>query len=75
MYTCGFSLDNISLMALTIAVGFVVDDAIVVVENIYRYVERAFPAAGSRDEGSSEIGFTVLSHQHLAGGRSSSHFC
>ncbi len=61
MYLMNFSLDNLSLMALTIAVGFVVDDAIVVVENIYRHVEHGeapFPAA---IKGSREIGFTVLS--------------
>src|SRR5215468_8875962 len=61
MYLLGFSLDNLSLMALTIAVGFVVDDAIVVVENIYRHIEggsRPFQAAL---EGAREIGFTVLS--------------
>jgi len=61
MYACGFSLDNISLMALTIAVGFVVDDAIVVVENIYRYVEKGLPPLEAALKGSSEIGFTVLS--------------
>ena len=61
MYACGFSLDNISLMALTIAVGFVVDDAIVVVENIYRYVEKGLPPLEAAMKGSSEIGFTVLS--------------
>ena len=43
MYFCGFSLDNFSLMALTISVGFVVDDAIVVVENIYRHIEDGMP--------------------------------
>ncbi|MCK0197159.1 multidrug efflux RND transporter permease subunit [Ancylobacter sp. 6x-1] len=61
MYALGFSLDNLSLMALTIAVGFVVDDAIVVVENIVRHMEEgeaAFPAAM---KGAREIGFTVLS--------------
>ncbi len=61
MYLMNFSLDNLSLMALTISVGFVVDDAIVVVENIYRHVEHGeapFPAAL---KGAREIGFTVLS--------------
>ena len=61
MYLLGFSLDNLSLMALTIAVGFVVDDAIVVVENIYRHIEDGMPADGSALKGAREIGFTVLS--------------
>lgn len=61
MYMLGYSLDNLSLMALTLSVGFVVDDAIVVLENIVRYLEmgeKPFPAAL---KGASEIGFTVLS--------------
>ena len=61
MYVLNFSLDNISLMALTIATGFVVDDAIVVVENIYRHIERGTPAYEAALNGSQEIGFTVLS--------------
>ncbi len=61
MYLCGFSLDNISLMALTISVGFVVDDAIVVVENIYRHIEDGMPPLEAALKGSREIGFTVLS--------------
>ena len=61
MYLLHFSLDNLSLMALTIAVGFVVDDAIVVVENIYRHVEHGEPAFTAAVKGSREIGFTVLS--------------
>jgi hydrophobe/amphiphile efflux-1 (HAE1) family protein len=61
MYLLGFSLDNLSLMALTLAVGFVVDDAIVVVENIYRHVETGRSAMASALEGAGEIGFTVLS--------------
>ncbi|MGZ5829546.1 MAG: efflux RND transporter permease subunit, partial [Xanthobacteraceae bacterium] len=61
MYLMGFSLDNLSLMALTIAVGFVVDDAIVVVENIYRHIEAGEPAFEAAIKGSREIGFTVLS--------------
>ncbi|HEX4411828.1 MAG TPA: efflux RND transporter permease subunit [Xanthobacteraceae bacterium] len=61
MYLFGFSLDNLSLMALTIAVGFVVDDAIVVVENIYRHVEAGTPPMLSALKGASEIGFTVIS--------------
>jgi hydrophobe/amphiphile efflux-1 (HAE1) family protein len=61
MYLMNFSLDNLSLMALTIAVGFVVDDAIVVVENIYRHVEEGLPPLEAALKGSREIGFTVLS--------------
>jgi len=61
MYLLNFSLDNISLMALTIAVGFVVDDAIVVVENIHRHVEDGVPPFEAALKGSREIGFTVLS--------------
>ena len=61
MYMLNFSLDNISLMALTIAVGFVVDDAIVVVENIYRHVEHSTPPFEAALKGSREIAFTVLS--------------
>ena len=61
MYLMHFSLDNLSLMALTIAVGFVVDDAIVVVENIYRHVEHGEPPFKAALKGSREIGFTVLS--------------
>jgi hydrophobe/amphiphile efflux-1 (HAE1) family protein len=61
MYLCGFSLDNISLMELTISVGFVVDDAIVVVENIYRHIEDGMKPLVAALRGSREIGFTVLS--------------
>ncbi len=61
MYLLNFSLDNLSLMALTIAVGFVVDDAIVVVENIYRHVEHGLPPLEAALKGSREIAFTVLS--------------
>ena len=61
MYLAGFSLDNLSLMALTIAVGFVVDDAIVVVENIYRHVEHGLSASEAALKGAREIGFTVVS--------------
>jgi hydrophobe/amphiphile efflux-1 (HAE1) family protein len=61
MYLLGFSLDNLSLMALTIAVGFVVDDAIVVVENIYRHVENGETPLEAALKGSREIGFTVIS--------------
>jgi len=61
MYTVGFSLDNLSLMALTIAVGFVVDDAIVVVENIYRHIEAGEKPHQAALRGAGEIGFTVFS--------------
>ena len=61
MYACGFSLDNISLMGLTIAVGFVVDDAIVEVENVYRHIENGTPPFEAALIGSAEIRFTVLS--------------
>jgi multidrug efflux pump len=61
MYLLGYSLDNLSLMALTLAVGFVVDDAIVVVENIYRHVEAGNAAMEAALKGAREIGFTVLS--------------
>jgi HAE1 family hydrophobic/amphiphilic exporter-1 len=60
MYVLGFSLDNLSLMALTIAVGFVVDDAIVMLENIYRYVEEGMSPMEAAYKGSSEIGFTII---------------
>ena len=61
MYLCGYSLDNLSLMALTISTGFVVDDAIVVIENIARHMEAGIPPYAAAMRGSSEIGFTVLS--------------
>ena len=61
MYLCGFSIDNLSLMALTIATGFVVDDAIVVIENITRYLEQGMRPMQAALRGASEIGFTVLS--------------
>ena len=61
MYLVGFSLDNLSLMALTIAVGFVVDDAIVMLENIYRYVEDGMPPLEAAYKGAGEIGFTIIS--------------
>src|SRR5262245_49188648 len=57
----GFSLDNVSLLALTLALGFVVDDAIVVLENIVRYVEEGMQPFEAAIKGASEIGFTVLS--------------
>jgi HAE1 family hydrophobic/amphiphilic exporter-1 len=61
MYVLGYSLDNLSLMALTIAVGFVVDDAIVMLENIYRHVEAGMSPYEAAVKGSGEIGFTILS--------------
>ena len=61
MYVLGYSLDNLSLMALTIAVGFVVDDAIVMLENIYRYVEEGMNPLAAAYKGASEIGFTIMS--------------
>jgi hydrophobe/amphiphile efflux-1 (HAE1) family protein len=61
MYLFDFSLDNLSLMALTIAVGFVVDDAIVEVENVYRHIEGGAPPFEAALNGSAEIRFTVLS--------------
>ncbi|MFL9926153.1 efflux RND transporter permease subunit [Herbaspirillum lusitanum] len=61
MFLVGFSLDNLSLMALTIAVGFVVDDAIVMLENIYRYVEEGMSPMEAALKGSGEIGFTIIS--------------
>ncbi len=61
MYLMGFSVDNISLMALTLSVGFVVDDAIVMLENIMRHVEKGEPVFQAALTGSREIGFTILS--------------
>jgi len=61
MYLLGYSLDNLSLMALAISTGFVVDDAIVVLENITRYVEHGMDVVQATFKGASEIGFTVLS--------------
>jgi hydrophobic/amphiphilic exporter-1 (mainly G- bacteria), HAE1 family len=61
MYLLGYSLDNLSLMALTLAVGFVVDDAIVVLENIVRHIEAGEPVMQAAIRGSREISFTVLS--------------
>jgi len=61
MYLCHFSLDNISLMSLTVATGFVVDDAIVVLENITRHVENGMPRFKAALVGAGEVGFTVIS--------------
>jgi multidrug efflux pump len=61
MYLCGYSLDNLSLMALTISTGFVVDDAIVVMENITRHLEEGMEPFAATLKGAKEIGFTVFS--------------
>jgi multidrug efflux pump len=61
MYLCGYSIDNLSLMALTISTGFVVDDAIVVIENITRYLEKGMSPVQAALKGAGEIGFTVMS--------------
>jgi HAE1 family hydrophobic/amphiphilic exporter-1/multidrug efflux pump len=61
MYAVGYSLDNLSLMGLTIAVGFVVDDAIVMLENIYRHVEHGMSPMEAALKGAGEIGFTIIS--------------
>ena len=61
MWLCGYSLDNLSLMALTVSTGFVVDDAIVVIENIVRFIERGEPPLQAALKGARQIGFTVIS--------------
>lgn len=61
MYALGYSLDNLSLMALTISTGFVVDDAIVMIENISRYIEEGEPPMQAALKGAEQIGFTILS--------------
>ena len=61
MYLCGYSIDNLSLMALTISTGFVVDDAIVVTENIARFVEDGMPPFEAALKGAKQIGFTIVS--------------
>ncbi len=61
MYALGFSLDNLSLLALTLSVGFVVDDAIVMLENIYRHIEQGEVPFQAAIDGAREIGFTILS--------------
>src|SRR5438445_13368188 len=61
MYLLGYSLDNLSLMALTISTGFVVDDAIVVIENVTRYLEKGMQPMEAALKGAREVGFTVLS--------------
>jgi multidrug efflux pump len=66
MYLVGYSLDNLSLMALTIATGFVVDDAIVVLENISRHIEAGMPPMDAARRGAGEVGFTVLANDAVA---------
>ena len=61
LYEFGYSLDNLSLMALTIAVGFVVDDAVVVIENIFRHLEEGLSPMQASIKGAGEIGFTIVS--------------
>jgi multidrug efflux pump len=61
MYLLGYSLNNLTLMALTISTGFVVDDAIVMIENITRYIEEGEPALQAALKGSAQIGFTIIS--------------
>ena len=61
MYLCGYSVDNLSLMALTISTGFVVDDAIVVIENVSRHLEAGMKPMAAALKGAGEVGFTVLS--------------
>src|SRR5262245_64027243 len=61
MYFLGYSLNNLTLMALTIATGFVVDDAIVMIENIVRYIEEGDPPLQAALKGAEQIGFTILS--------------
>ena len=61
MYFLGYSIDNLSLMALTIAVGFLVDDAIVMIENIVRYIEAGEPPLDAAMKGAGQIGFTIVS--------------
>ena len=61
MYLIGYSIDNLSLMALTVATGFVVDDAIVVLENVTRYIENGLSPLEAALKGANEVGFTVLS--------------
>ncbi|MHB8454906.1 MAG: MdtB/MuxB family multidrug efflux RND transporter permease subunit [Acidiferrobacterales bacterium] len=61
MYLAGFSINNLTLMALTIATGFVVDDAIVMIENIARYIERGYPPLQAALLGAGQIGFTIIS--------------
>src|SRR5207344_739553 len=61
MYLCDYSLDNLSMMALILAIGFVVDDAIVVLENIVRHMENGVPPLRAAYEGAREVSFTIVS--------------
>ena len=61
MWLAGFSIDNLSLMALAISIGFVVDDAIVMIENMYRNLEHGMSPLAAALEGAKQIGFTVVS--------------
>jgi len=61
MALCGYSLDNLSLMALTVATGFVVDDAIVMIENVVRFIEDGVPPLAAAYRGAAQIGFTIVS--------------
>src|SRR5437763_9182796 len=61
MYLCGYSLNNLSLMALTISTGFVVDDAIVMIENISRFIEEGDKPFIAALKGAKQIGFTIVS--------------
>src|SRR5487761_2550910 len=61
MWAAGFSIDNLSLMALAVCIGFVVDDAIVVIENMFRYLERGASPLRATLKGAKQIGFTVVS--------------
>src|SRR5690606_11838981 len=61
MHLCGYSLNNLSMMALILAIGFVVDDAVVVLENIVRHMEQGVPPLRAALVGSREVGFTIIS--------------
>ena len=61
MYLLDYSLNNLSLMAITISVGFVVDDAIVVIENVFRFIEHGEHSMSAALKGARQIGFTVVS--------------
>ena len=69
MKVLNYSLDNLSMMALILSIGFVVDDAIVMLENIVRHIEAGETPLDAALKGSKEIGFTILSMTDVAGGR------
>ncbi len=75
MYLCGHSIDNISLLALTLAVGFVVDDAIVMLENIVRHIEAGEKPMEAALKGSKEVGFTIVLDDAVSGPRCSFPSC